>query len=260
MPHRSRRSRSRWAALGLGLFCSITAVAQTSDAGAGLNDPSAIRVLLAADLETTLSSQMNGTLGELHADLGQQVAKGALLAQMNCSEAQARARVAEAQLKMATQNLQAKQSMRKLDAVGDLEVDTAKTDMQKAAGERSLAVTQRGYCSVRAPFSARIVKIYVKPYQTLAAGTPMFDLVSDGNLKIRLNVPSNLMQQLKPGMSLKVRIHETGKTYAAHISAVNGRVDAVAQTIELEARFDEPQPELIAGMSGIALLPAPANE
>ncbi|MGF6691826.1 membrane fusion protein (multidrug efflux system) [Metapseudomonas resinovorans] len=231
------------------------ALAEDAAPARPLEDPGAIRVLLAADLETTLSSQMNGTLGELKASLGQQVAKNALLAQLNCEEAQARAKVAVAELTMARQNLDAKRNLRKLDAVGDLEVAMANTEVQKAEGARSLAQAQSGYCQVLAPFSGRVAKVHVKPYQTVAAGTPLFDLVSDGALKVRLNVPSNLLPQLKPGQPLEVNILETGKAYAAHISAINSRVDAVAQTVELEARLDAEHPELIAGMSGTARFP-----
>lgn len=220
-----------------------------------LDDPGVIRVLLAADLETTLSSQMNGTLGELKASLGQQVAKNALLAQLNCEEAQARAKVAVAELAMARQNLDAKRNLRKLDAVGDLEVAMANTEVQKAEGARALAQAQSGYCQVQAPFAGRVAKVHVKPYQTVAAGTPLFDLVSDGALKVRLNVPSSLLPTLKPGLPLEVDILETGKTYGAHVSAINSRVDAVAQTVELEARLDAEYPDLIAGMSGTARFP-----
>jgi hypothetical protein len=53
-------------------------------------------------------------------------------------------------------------------------------------------------------------------------------------------------------MPLQVTIYETGKTYPAHVAVVNSRVDAVAQTVELEARLDEKFPDLMAGMSGTA--------
>ena len=82
-----------------------------------LNDPDAIRVLLSAKLETTLSSQMSGTLRELQASLGQPVAADATLVQLNCTEAEARARVANAELAMTRQSLEAKRNLRKLDAV-----------------------------------------------------------------------------------------------------------------------------------------------
>ncbi|MDT4830311.1 efflux transporter, RND family, MFP subunit [compost metagenome] len=255
MPYHAERSL-----LALLLSVLLTpALADDVPPTSPLEDPGAIRVLLAAEVETTLSSQMNGTLGALQASLGQQVAKNALLAQLNCEEALARAKVAAAELTMARQNLDAKRNLRKLDAVGDLEVAMANTELQKAEAARSLAQAQSGYCQVQAPFAGRVAKVHVKPYQTVAAGTPLFDLVSDGALKVRLNVPSSLLPQLKPGQPLEVSILETGKSYAAHISAINSRVDAVAQTVELEARLDAEHPELIAGMSGTARFPH-ANE
>lgn len=217
-----------------------------------LADGGTLRVLLASELETTLSSQMNGTLGELQASLGQKIAKSTLLARFNCSEAQARLKVAAAELAMAKQNLDAKKNLRKLEAVGDLEVAMATTEVQKADGARAMGQAQSDYCQVLAPFSGRVAKVYVKPYQTVSAGTPLFDLVSDGPLKVRLNVPSTLLPGLKDGAALQVNIHETGKSYPARLSAINSRVDAVAQTVELEARLDQQYPELIAGMSGTA--------
>ena len=211
-----------------------------------------IRVLLAAELETTLSSQMNGTLGDLSASFGEHVSKSAVLARFNCNEAQARSKVAAAELAMARQNLEAKKQLRKLEAVGDIEVSMANTEVLKADGARAMGEAQSGYCQVLAPFSGHVAKVYVKPFQTVSAGTPLFDLVGDGALKVRLNVPSSQLKDLKPGLPLQVTIHETGKTYPAKVSVINARVDAVAQTVELEARLDEKFPDLIAGMSGTA--------
>ena len=87
------------------------------------------------------------------------------------------------------------------------------------------------------------------------AGVPLIEMVSDGPLKLRLNVPSRWLHALKVGTSFEVAIDETRKTYPAKVSAINARVDAVAQTVELEARIDGKPPELLAGMSGIARFP-----
>lgn len=142
--------------------------------------------------------------------------------------------------------------MRKLNAVGDLEVAVAATEVQKAEGTQSMSQAQTGYCHVRAPFAGRIAKVYVKPYQTVAAGAALVDLAGDGALKVRLNVPSRLLPRLRQGLPLQVNITETGKLYPATVSAINARVDAVAQTVELEAHLDTSYPELVAGMSGTA--------
>ncbi|MEC5384082.1 efflux RND transporter periplasmic adaptor subunit [Uliginosibacterium sp. H3] len=250
------RNRIGCAALAL-LMGAVPALATVQAADGGLNDPNAIRVLLTPQLETTLSAQMNGTLRAMDIRLGQAVSKGATLAALDCSEVDARARVARAELNMAKQNLTAKRGLKELDAAGDIEVLTATTEVERAEGALTLATTQAGYCRVSAPFSGRVAKVYIKPYQTVAAGTPMFDLVSSGPLKVRLNVPSVLMRSLKPGLVFDVSITETGKSYPARISAVNARVDAVAQTVELEARLTAEYAELVAGMSGVARLPKP---
>ncbi len=241
----------------LGSVLTVGHAAKPSGSGDAFDDPNAIRVLLAPNTETTLSSQMNGTITDLRATLGKPVAKNTMLAQLNCGEVQARANVAKAELNMARQNLAAKRSLRDLKAAGDIEVAMASTEVEKADGALSLSNVQLSYCRVIAPFSGHIAKVYVKPYQTVSAGTPMVDLVGDGALKVRLNVPSSLLVRLKEGAHLDITIHETGKTYPAHISAVNARVDAVAQTVELEAQLDGEHPELVAGMSGIARFPAP---
>lgn len=236
----------------LPLLLGLSCAAALAEQNATTEDPQLIRVLLAADLETTLSSQMSGTLGELKTGFGEHVAKGATLARFNCNEAQARGKVASAELAMARQNLAAKQQLRKLEAVGDIEVAAANTEVQKADGARAMGEAQMSYCQVLAPFSGHVAKVYVKPYQTVSAGTPLFDLVSDGALKVRLNVPSDQLATLKTGQSLQVTVHETGRRYPAKVSVINARVDAVAQTVELEARFDQQFPELMAGMSGTA--------
>ena len=54
------------------------------------------------------------------------------------------------------------------------------------------------------------------------------------------------------GTQFDVTINETGRSYPATVSLINARVDAVAQTIELEARMVNAEPDLLAGMSGVA--------
>jgi len=238
----------------LGL-CFAALPVRAQEANGGFSDPAAIRVLLAGEMETTLSSRMSGTLSELSAKMGQQAEQGSVLARFDCREGAARAKVAAAELAMARQNLAAKKNLRRLQAAGDLEVAMAATEVQRAEGARSMAETENSYCSVEAPFSGEIAKVHVKPFQTVQAGTPLFDMVSDGPLKVRLNVPSALLPRLENGMAVEVDIRETGKTYTAHVSAINARVDAVAQSIELEAKLDDAYPELVAGMSGVARLP-----
>jgi len=217
-------------------------------------DPNAIRVLLSPGLETTLVAQMVGRIATLNAGLGSFVAKGKPIVTFDCSEAQARMQMAQAEHAAAEETLVVKINLRKLDAAGDLEVSMAESAANRTTAAIALAQTQLRQCSVSAPFSGHIVKTYVKPYQGINIGSPLVDMISDGPLKLRLNVPSKLLRTLKVGTAFDVDIEETGKTYTAKVIAINARVDAVAQTIELEARIDGQPANLLAGMTGIARL------
>lgn len=232
-----------------------TAPTVVKPAAAPVADANAIRVLLAPEVETTLVAQMAGRIEVLNASLGQPVVKGKLLVGIECGESQARLRMAEAELAAARDTLTGKTGLKQLNAAGDLEVSTAQAAVDKAKGAVSLGRSQVAYCSLNAPFNGRIARVYVKQYQGVNAGAPLVDLVSDGPLKLRLNVPSLYLRLLKVGTTFDVAVNETGKTYPAKVSAINARVDAVAQTVELEARIDGKHSELLAGMSGIARFP-----
>ena len=82
-------------------------------------------------------------------------------------------------------------------------------------------------------------------------------IVRDITTIFRLNAPAKWVAWLKRGTPFEVQIDETGKTYKARVTALNGRIDAVSQSIELEAMIDQKASDLLAGMSGVANFPQP---
>lgn len=217
-------------------------------------DPDAIRVLLSPKLETTLAAQIVGRIAEMQAGLGAWVKAGDLLVRFDCDETEARLKMAQAEASAARETLGVKQRLRKLDAAGDTEVTLARIEVQRSAAAIDVAQAQLAHCKVEAPFDGRIVKVHAKPHQSVNVGAPLLELVSEGPLKLRMNVPSSLLRTIKVGSQIEVDILETGRSYVAEVSAVNARVDAVAQTIEIEARLVDTAPELLPGMSGVAHL------
>ncbi len=195
---------------------------------------------------------MVGRIVKLNGSLGSRVTKGQLVVGMDCSESVARLKMSQAELASARETYDSKVRLKGLDAAGDIEVALAAAAVSKADGQIEMTKAQIQNCSVYAPFSGRLAKLHVKPHQGVNAGQPLFELVSDGSPRLRLNVPSKWLRTIKAGTPFKVEIDETGKTYKATVTAINSRVDAVAQTIEIEARVAGSNPELLAGMSGTA--------
>ncbi|MFT3802449.1 MAG: efflux RND transporter periplasmic adaptor subunit [Burkholderiaceae bacterium] len=222
-------------------------------AGLPANDQgSGIRVLLIPQQETTVVSQIVGQINRLGGDIGSAVNKGAALVVFECSELEARLKMSEAELTSAKEQHEAKLRLQGLNAAGEVEVSMAAAAVQKARAQIDVSKAQLKQCVIPAPFAGRIVKLHVRQFQGVTAGQPLVDLVSGGPLKVKLNAPSRWLSWLKTGAPFQIRIDETGKTYPAVVSAINGRVDAVSQSIELEGRVGGSFPELLAGMSGNA--------
>lgn len=229
----------------------------TSVAGSPSAEPAAapVRVLLVAQRETTLVAQMAGRVDGLGGELGARVEEGASLVRFDCGEAQARRRLADAELDAARQTHDGKVKLQSMAAAGDIEVQLAAAGVARAQAQLDLATLQAGYCRIDAPFAGRIVKLHVRPFQGVTPGQPLLDLVSTGPLKLRVNAPSRWLSWLKPGVAFRIEIDETGRSYPAVVTAINGRVDAASQSVEIEGSVRGNPPELLAGMSGNAVFP-----
>lgn len=236
---------------------SVLAAISFAITPAQAQDQGAIRVLLTPELETTLASPMLGRVRNVNVSLGSSFDEGKLLLDFYCEEQAARERIARAQVAGARENYEAKLRLQGLQSAGEVEVAIAAAAVDRARGELQLARVQKSQCTVSAPFAGRAVKVHVKPHQGVNAGQPLVEIVSRGSFKLRLNVPSKWLAWLKRGTPFEVIIDETGRTYAASVTAINARVDAASQSVELEGSIAERADELLAGMSGTARFKPP---
>lgn len=215
-------------------------------------DPEMPRALLIPERETTLVAQMVGTVQKLGGEMGAAFRQGAVLVRFDCNEQRARVGMAQAELNSAQQQHQAKVRLQGLSAAGEVEVSLAAAAVAKARAQVDLGNAQLSQCVVGAPFAGRVSKLHVKEFQGVNVGQPLLEIVSSGPLRVRLNAPSRWLAWLEPGTPFDLRVDETGKSYPARVMAINSRVDAVSQTIELEGKVLQDHAELLAGMSGNA--------
>jgi len=181
--------------------------------------------------------------------------EGEILVKFECGEAKARVDMAKAELQGARLQHEAKLRLQGLKSASELDVELAATAVDKARGQLALTQAEFDRCTIAAPFAGRVAKWHVKPHQSLSAGQPIVDLVAEGRLRLRLNLPSAWLAWLKPGHAFEVAIEETGATYPLKLERINPRVDAVSQTVEVEGAFTGDTAGLLPGMSGNARIP-----
>ncbi len=235
------------------LILSQTAAAQ----GRADFPPDAPRVLVVPPQETTLVAPVSATVEDIVSGLGAPFKAGATLVRFDCRVPVARRRIAEAEVAGAEQNLQAKRRLEALSAAGEVEVALAATALDKARAELGLAEVFVSQCRIRAPFAGRLVKQHVRRHQGVKSGDPLLDVVASGSPRLRLNVPSRWLSWLKVGSGFDALIDESGQIVRAKVQAINARVDAVSQSIEIEAEVTGDPAGLLAGMSGVARFDRP---
>ena len=207
-----------------------------------------------AELETTISSPIVGLINQIPSRVGTRFAKGEVILRFDCTENEAKAQIAQAELTAASETLEAKIRLKSMDAASEIEVTTAAAQVAKADAQLKLSQYQASQCQLPAPFDGYVVRVMGKPHQTTTVGQPLFDIISSGVPKLRVSASSKLFTRIRVGTPLRVTIDETGATYNAQVSLINARIDPVNQTFEMEARVQGAPTNLLPGMSGTAVL------
>ncbi len=216
-----------------------------------------IRALLVPKLETTLSGEIPATIKKMEVDIGDHFEQGDVLIEFDCENLLAEQRKARAELNEADSIHQVNTKLQKFKSIGDLEVAVSAARLERAQAEESLWQVRLKKCEIKAPFSGRVLSRQASPYQHIAPGQPLLEIIDTVNLSLQLFIPSDWLSWVKPGLTFTVVIDETGKKYPARVSVVGAKVDPVSQTIEVRGKIKGEHSELLAGMSGTAKFTTP---
>lgn len=219
-----------------------------------------IRVQLVAHNAASLGSPMSGRLADFPLRDGDRFQQGQVLARFVCGEQEGALAHAKALLTEKRTVLATNSKLHSLGTGSGLEFHVAAAQVEEAAAEVQSASAQTDNCTVRAPFPGRVASVSARPFQFVGLGQPLMEILDDRTLDLEMIVPSRWLTWLKPGTPFSVTVEETGKAYGAVVERLSGKVDPVSQSIKTYGRLTEAAPELLAGMSGRAVLEPPRAE
>lgn len=211
-----------------------------------------VRVLLLPGEETVLSGEISARVIKLSVDFGDSFKKGQNLISLDCEMHNAQLKKAEAELEEAEKIYEVNKHLEELASISEIDLAVSKSKKIKASAELNLRRDMADNCSIKAPFSGRVVSIKVNEYEYITPGQPLIEIVGSRDFELQMFVKSSWLQWLKKGQIFNVYIDETKKEYKASIMSIGARVDPVSQTIEIRGKMDMPHHELLSGMSGTA--------
>lgn len=214
-------------------------------------DAREVRGVLHAREQAMLSSELAGRILEMPFSEGQAFHKGDVLVRFDCSAYQAQLNAAQAGVRAASEELAHNRQLASLNSVGRFEVALAEAKQAEAQAQAQVYQVQVRRCAVQAPYDGQVVQRKAQPFESVASGAPLLEIVDNRSLEVRLLVPSRWLSRLKPGQTFNFVPDETGKPLQAEVKRLGARIDEASQTLLLIASVPA-DAGLVAGMSGTA--------
>jgi RND family efflux transporter MFP subunit len=189
--------------------------------------------------EVTLSSQVDGQIEALSADLGDTVTAGQVLAQIDDAQWVARLREAEAMLAKARADEARGRQLVASRVISPQEYEAMKTQATVAQAQcDSLAVTLR-HAQVTSPLTGAVARRLVSSGEYVRAGTPLFSLVAEDPLKLRGDVPERFAHELSAGQTVLVRVDAFGDTpFAGRLARISPASNPENRSVAVEVLVD----------------------
>jgi len=224
-------------------------------------------------------SRANGYVRAWSADMGDPVSAGQLLAELDTPEVdreidQARASLARAEAVIvqaaATLEFATSTSMRyaslaqeglisrqELDErLAQANVDTATVRVAEAERNARRADLRRleqlqSFARVVSPFAGTVSARNVERGTLVNAGAanPLFEVVALDPVRVFLQVPQSLVQSIKPGLAVEIRLNEyPNESFPGELTRSSGTLDPDSRTMNVEVRAPNPDRKLLPGM------------
>jgi RND family efflux transporter MFP subunit len=240
----------------------VTVTAERSTLGEELVLPGAVQ----AFIEAPIYARTSGYLRSWNTDIGTQVTRGQLLAEIETPEvdqqlSQAQADLATARANEALSNstnarwqgLLTTESVSKQDA----EEKSGDSAAKKAAAASAAANVARlhdleSFKRVVAPFTgvitARNTDIGALINAGQSAGSELFRIADTHKLRIYVRVPETFAAVTRPGLEAELRFAEQpNRTFAAKTVRTSNALDPILRTLQVELELDNAKGEIFPG-------------
>lgn len=223
---------------------------------------------LTAKQNTLISSRILARITSIEVRAGETVTQGQLLARLEQSDVESRAkqvaeqvRAIQARLKEAEQNLERITKLHRDGLVAKADLDRAQANQQALAADLSgaklaqeEAQTTLAYSEIRAPIAGRVIDRLAEPGDTATPGKPLLSLYNPMSLQVEAPVRETLAIRLNIGDPVTVEIPTLQKSLAAFVEEIVPAADPNSRSFSVKARF-EFDASLLPGMYARLLLP-----
>lgn len=217
-----------------------------------------------ARYETDLAFRVAGRVDTRRVEVGSQVRAGQVLATLDPKDyalaaraARAQLAAAEAEARLARQDLQRFTELRAQNFISQAELDRHRTTAEAAGAqvhqlraEATRQDNQQAYTRLTAPHAGVVTAISFEAGQVVAAGQPVAKLARSGELDVRIDVPENALDALRAARNPRIRLWSVAdRDYAGRLREVSPVADASSRTYSARVSLLNPDAAVKLGMT-----------
>jgi len=205
-----------------------------------------------ARVESRLGFRVAGKISQRQAEMGQRVAAGAVLAQLDAADyllaaqaAQAQVSGARTQRDLAQAEYKRYESLRAQNFISNAELERreatlkgAQSTLDQALAQAQNQGNQSAYTQLRADAPGVITAVEAEAGQVVTAGTPVFRLAHDGPRDAVFAVSESMVMKLQKGQVMQAVVDQGGPTLQGRVREISGSADPVTRTFTVKLALE----------------------
>ncbi len=209
--------------------------------------------IFSAFKETSIAAELEGKVGTVGFNIGDEVSKGQVLATINNEVYKSQLELARYTLDKAEKDMQRNEQLIKADGITMQQFEDAKENLINAQANVVSAQKQYDDSFIKAPFSGVITRRYIENGAYLSQGAKVFDMVTISKVKLQAMVTAEQLIQIQKGGQVNVFIDIYPEScFKGMVTAINAKADESGK-YEVEISVDNSSEKNIKpGMFGSA--------
>lgn len=199
--------------------------------------------------QVKLSFRLGGEVVELPFDEGDRVNRGDVLARLDRTEIQARARQARVGLDKAQRDLERARKLYEEETATLQQFQDATSAFEKAEADLVIAEHNLTHLEIQAPFSGRIAFRFVQERELIPPGTPALVLVDIQEVKVEVGVSDSDIGKIRREDRADIRVDAyPSETFVGRVARKAIAADPTSGTFKVEIAVENRDERLLPGM------------
>lgn len=203
---------------------------------------------ISASRTVTLTAAAPGTIDKLSVRSGQKVTKGQVLCHISSESVESACKATSSRLSQAEDALRRVQKVYESGAVAEIEYIDIKTKVEEARAAHAAACDARDRCSMKAPYSGVIEKVWSYEGEEVILSKPILSIVDLESVKAHFSLPESEYHLYREGIGAEVEIPALEKTFPGTLESKGLTASVLSRSYDCEVSLPRSATGLMPGM------------